>query len=160
MSKPREVLRCQAPPGFSDSVFPRYLPVLQKRCRMSEQNCTTHLSVQNCTDQVAPEKVILFEDSCSLRGGCMDTNTRQIALSVLENLREDLAYARLNNGRRILDVADLRQYIYEQIGRIRTTNLALEGLYSDNGHRQGIGRSNGHDGKATPDQNWQERGQH
>jgi hypothetical protein len=32
---------------------------------------------------------------------------------VLEGLREDLAYAHLNNGGRILDVADLRQYIYE-----------------------------------------------
>jgi len=45
----------------------------------------------------------------------MDTNQRQIALSVLEGLREDLMYARLNNGGRVFDVADLRQYIYEQI---------------------------------------------
>ena len=87
-------------------------------------------------------------------GCCMDTNTRQIALSVLENLREDLAYARLNNGGRILDVADLRQYIYEQIGRIRTTSLAVGGLYSnDNGHGQDIGKSNGHDRKAHLDEN-------
>ena len=62
-------------------------------------------------------------------GCCMDTNTRQIALSVLENLREDLAYARLNSGSRVLDVADLRQYIYEQMGRIRTTGLVMGGLY-------------------------------
>ena len=41
----------------------------------------------------------------------MDMNERQIALSVLESVREDLAYARLNNGSRILDVADLRQYL-------------------------------------------------
>jgi hypothetical protein len=82
-------------------------------------------------------------------GCCMDTNTRQIALSVLENLREDLAYARLNNGSRILDVADLRQYIYEQMGRIRTTSLAVGELYSDdNGHGQDTGKSNGHDRKA------------
>jgi hypothetical protein len=75
----------------------------------------------------------------------MDTNTRQIALSVLENLREDLAYARLNNGNRVLDVADLRQYIYEQMGRIRTTSLEMEGLYgNDNGHGQDLTRSNGH----------------
>src|SRR2546430_13570927 len=45
----------------------------------------------------------------------MDTNQRQIALSVLESLRDDLMYAHLNNGGRVLDVADLRQYIYEQI---------------------------------------------
>jgi hypothetical protein len=84
----------------------------------------------------------------------MDTNTRQIALSVLENLREDLAYARLNNGSRVLDVADLRQYIYEQMGRIRTTSLAVEGLYSnDNGRGQDTGKSNGHEGKAHLDEN-------
>jgi hypothetical protein len=52
----------------------------------------------------------------------MDANDRQIALSVLENLREDLTYAHLKNGSRILDVADLRQYIYEQMGRIRASN--------------------------------------
>jgi hypothetical protein len=39
----------------------------------------------------------------------MDINERQIALSVLEGLREDLTYAHLNNGGRVLDVADLRQ---------------------------------------------------
>jgi len=91
----------------------------------------------------------------------MDTNTRQIALSVLENLREDLAYARLNNGSRVLDVADLRQYIYEQMGRIRTTGLVMEGLYgNDNGHGQDISKSNGYNGKAHPDKNWHEREQH
>ena len=75
----------------------------------------------------------------------MDTNTRQIALSVLETLREDLAYARLNNGRRVLDVADLRQYIYEQMSRIRTTAIAMDGLYgNDDGHGQDIIKSNGH----------------
>jgi hypothetical protein len=61
----------------------------------------------------------------------METNTRQIALSLLENLREDLACARLTNGRRILDVADLRQYLSEQIVRIRRTGLAMGGLYSN-----------------------------
>jgi len=30
----------------------------------------------------------------------MDTNQRQIALSVLESLRDDLVYAHLNDGRR------------------------------------------------------------
>jgi hypothetical protein len=82
----------------------------------------------------------------------MDTNTRQIALSVLESLREDLAYARLNNGSRVIDVADLRQYIYEQMIRIRTTSFAMEGLYD-------IGKSNGHNGKAHLDKNWHEREQ-
>jgi len=59
------------------------------------------------------------------------TNERQIALSVLENLREDLAYARLNNGGRVLDVADLRQYIYEQMGRIRTSAYVGTALYGN-----------------------------
>lgn len=86
-------------------------------------------------------------------GCCMDTNTRQIALSVLENLREDLAYARLNNGSRVLDIADLRQHIYEQMGRIRTTGFAMEGLYD-------ISESNGHNGKAHLDKNWHDREQH
>jgi len=79
----------------------------------------------------------------------MDINERQIALSVLESLRGDLIYAHLNNGSRILDVADLRQYIYEQIGRIRTNALVMDGLYGkDNGHGQGLSKSNGHNGKA------------
>jgi len=50
----------------------------------------------------------------------MDANEKQIALSVLESLRADLMYAHLKNGSRILDVADLRQYIYEMMSRIRT----------------------------------------
>jgi hypothetical protein len=79
----------------------------------------------------------------------MDTNQRQIALSVLESLREDLMYAHLNNGTRVLDVADLRQYIYEQMSRIRTTAVAMDGLYgNDNGHGQGISQRNGHNEKA------------
>ena len=77
----------------------------------------------------------------------MDTNQRQVALSLLEGLREDLMYAHLNNGSRILDVADLRQYIYEQMGRIRTNGLVMDGLYgNDNGHGQEISKSNGHKG--------------
>ena len=59
----------------------------------------------------------------------METTERQIALSVLENLREDLTYARLNNGSRVLDVSDLRQYIYEQMGRIRTSAHLAATLY-------------------------------
>jgi hypothetical protein len=82
----------------------------------------------------------------------MDTNTRQIALSVLENLREELAYARLNNGSPVLDVADLRQYIYEQMGRIRTTDLVMAGLCN-------ISKSDGRNGKAHLDKNWHEREQ-
>lgn len=81
----------------------------------------------------------------------MDMNERQIALSVLESLREDLIYAHLNNGSRVLDIADLRQYIYEQIGRIRTSAFVMAGLYgNDNGHGQDINKGNGHDGKAHP----------
>lgn len=67
----------------------------------------------------------------------MDTNERQIALSVLESLREDLTYARLNNGSRVLDVADLRQYIYEQMSRIRTNAHVTGALCGNsNGHGQ------------------------
>ena len=76
----------------------------------------------------------------------MDMNQRQIALSLLEGLREDLIYAHLNNGSRILDVADLRQYIYEQMGRIRTNAVVMDGLYG-----QDISKNNGHNGKAHPD---------
>ena len=54
-------------------------------------------------------------------GWIMDTTARQIAISVLESLREDLTHACLNNGNRVLDVADVRQYIYELMGRLRTT---------------------------------------
>jgi hypothetical protein len=77
-------------------------------------------------------------------GPIMDMNERQIALSVLESLRGDLIYAHLNNGSRVLDVADLRQYIYEQMGRIRTNALLMDGLYgNDNGRGQDISKSNG-----------------
>jgi hypothetical protein len=81
----------------------------------------------------------------------MTTNERQIALSVLESLMGDLVYAHLNNGSRVLDVADLRQYIYEQMNRIRTNALATNGLYgNDNAHGQEISNSSGHNGKAHP----------
>ena len=92
-------------------------------------------------------------------GAVTDTNQRQVALSVLESLREDLIYAHLNNGSRILDVADLRQYIYEEMGRIRTNGLAMDGLCgNDNGHGQDIGKSNGHNGKSQPQGKvWRER---
>jgi len=81
----------------------------------------------------------------------MDTNERQIALSVLGCLREDLVYAHLNNGSRILDVADLRQYIYEQMGRIRTSAHVMDGMYgNDFSPVQGVGKANGHNGKAHP----------
>ena len=89
----------------------------------------------------------------------MDMSERQIALSVLESLRGDLIYAHLNNGSRILDVADLRQYIYEQMGRIRTNALVTDGLYGNhNGHGQDISKSNGHNGNAHPQVKiWRER---
>ena len=78
----------------------------------------------------------------------MDTNQRQIALSVLESLRSDLQYAHLKNGSRVLDVADLRQYIYEQMTNIRTNAFVMYGLYgNDNAHAQEA-KSNGHNGKT------------
>jgi hypothetical protein len=80
----------------------------------------------------------------------MDMDQRQIALSLLEGLREDLIYAHLNNGSRILDVADLRQYIYERMGRIRTNALVMDGLYgNENAHREDV-KSTGHNGKMHP----------
>ena len=90
----------------------------------------------------------------------MDMTERQIALSVLESLRGDLIYAHLKNGSRILDVADLRQYIYEQMDRIRTNALVMDGLYGNNNdHRQDISNGNGHKGEAHPPsvKIWRER---
>ena len=89
----------------------------------------------------------------------MNMDQRQIALSLLEGLREDLIYAHLNNGGRILDVADLRQYIYEQMVRIRTNALVMDGLYgNDNGHVQNISKNNAHNGKTHPEERmWPER---
>jgi hypothetical protein len=75
----------------------------------------------------------------------MDTNQRQIALSLLEGLRADLLYAHLKNGSRVLDVADLRQYLYEQMASIRT-NVLMGGLDGTDGHGQDP-ESNGN-GKA------------
>jgi hypothetical protein len=81
----------------------------------------------------------------------MDMNQRQIALSLLEALREDLTYAQLNNGSRILDVADLRQYIYEQMARIRTNALVMDGLCGrENGLGQHLNSKSGNNGKANP----------
>jgi hypothetical protein len=76
----------------------------------------------------------------------MDINQGQIALSVLESLRADLMYAHLNSGSRVLDVTDLRQYIYEQMERIRTSAFVLDGLY-DEENGQGHSNGNGHNGK-------------
>ena len=89
----------------------------------------------------------------------MDMNQRQIALSLLESLREDLIYAHLNNGSRILDVADLRQYMYEQMGRIRTNAFVVDGLYgNDNGHGHNLGKNDGRNGDAHPQEKiWRER---
>ena len=56
-------------------------------------------------------------------------------------------------------LADLRQYIYEQMGRIRANALVMDGLYgNDNDHGQDISKNNGHNGKAHPDEKiWRER---
>ena len=79
----------------------------------------------------------------------MNMNERQIALSMLESLRDDLTYARLNDGSRVLDVADFRQYIYEQMGLIRTNAHFTHALYGNsNGNAQDIVKTDGHNGKA------------
>jgi hypothetical protein len=72
----------------------------------------------------------------------MTTNQRQIALAILESLREELMYGRLNNGSRVLDVADLRQYIYEEMSRIRTNGLVMDGFYRNQTETELRGRSN------------------
>lgn len=78
----------------------------------------------------------------------MDTNQRQIALSLFESLRSDLLYAHLKNGRRVLDVADLRQYLYEQMTDIRTSAFVMNGLSgTDSVHGQDK-KIDGHNGKA------------
>ena len=83
----------------------------------------------------------------------MDLNQRQIALSVLESLREDLTYAHLNSGSRVFDVADLRQFIYEQMNRIRTNACVMDGLYgTSNGHGQG--HVNGNNRQAPSSKLW------
>jgi hypothetical protein len=80
----------------------------------------------------------------------MDMNQRQIALCLLEGLREDLIYARLNDGSRILDVADLRQYIYEQMSRIRTNAFVLDDLYGKDKAPDSTLAKMGTMGKRTP----------
>lgn len=94
--------------------------------------------------------VVTYPISSAVRCA-MEANERQIALSVLESLREDLTYARLNDGRRVLDVADFRQYLYEQMSRIRTNALVTAALYGgSNVDRQGISNNNGHNRRAAP----------
>jgi len=79
----------------------------------------------------------------------MYLNERQLAISVLEGLREDLTSAHLNNGSRVLDVSDLRQYIHEQITRLRTNAYFAGALYGNTGGKgQGSHKSDGHNGKA------------
>jgi urease gamma subunit len=81
----------------------------------------------------------------------MGVSETQIALCVLEGLRNDPTYARLKNGRRILDVADLRQYIYELMCRIRTDAHFTETVYGNShGHGQDITTNNGHQGRVDP----------
>lgn len=81
----------------------------------------------------------------------MDMNERQIALSVLESLRADLAYARLKDGSRILDVADLRQYVYEEMDRLRASAYLMGGLYDNHERQKQAGqKSNGANGGEQP----------
>src|ERR1700680_4258624 len=95
------------------------------------------VSGRNCSDYCASRKYCKWSKILLAVGRVMDMNERQIALSVLESLKADLMYAHLNSGSRVLSVAGLRQYIDEQIGRIRTNALAMDGLYgNNNGHGQ------------------------
>ena len=111
--------------------------IAQIKCSKLDKNVPQKVPVPLTKTLLAVERV-------------MDMNERQIALSVLESLRGDLVYAHLNNGSRLFDVADLRQYIYEQMNRIRTNALVTDGLYgNDNGHGQDINNSNVHNGKVS-----------
>jgi hypothetical protein len=58
----------------------------------------------------------------------MDVTERQISISVLERLRDDLTHAGLNNGKPMIDLPDLRQYICERMDRIRTKALAFSAM--------------------------------
>src|ERR1700737_4349636 len=111
--------------------------IAQIKCSKLDKNVPQKVPVPLTKTLLAVERV-------------MDMNERQNALSVLESLRGDLVYAHLNNGSRVLDVADLRQYIYEQMSRIRTNALVTDGLYGNvNGHGQDISKSNGHNGEMA-----------
>jgi hypothetical protein len=49
----------------------------------------------------------------------MNADERQIALSVIENLRNDILTAKTRDGHRILDTSDFYQYLTDRIDRIR-----------------------------------------
>ncbi len=54
------------------------------------------------------------------------TDRRMIALSILESLRDDILTARTRDGSRIMDTADFRQYLTEQINNIRGNSHSLD----------------------------------
>ena len=67
-----------------------------------------------------------------------------------------MTYAHLNDGSRIRDVADLPQYIYEQISRIGTNAYFAAVLYGNNdGKGQDVSKSDGRNGKAHLQRWWQ-----
>jgi hypothetical protein len=68
----------------------------------------------------------------------MTTNQQQTALAVLETLIQDLMYGRLNNGSGALEVADLREYVLEEIYRIRTSGPMTELRGNQSVHEQNI----------------------
>jgi hypothetical protein len=60
----------------------------------------------------------------------MGVNERQVALAVLEHLREDILKARTKDGTHIVDQSDMHQYLTEQIDCIRggTMDVTLGGV--------------------------------
>jgi hypothetical protein len=95
--------------------------------------------------KISSESILMDVVRC---GVVMDTNQRQIALSLFESLRSDLLYAHLKNGRRVLDVADLRQYLYEQMTDIRTSAFVMNGLHGSDSVPERDNKVNGHNGKT------------
>lgn len=50
----------------------------------------------------------------------MTPTERQIALRVIENLRDALLFAKTKLGAPIMDLADIREYLTDQISYIRS----------------------------------------
>jgi hypothetical protein len=80
----------------------------------------------------------------------VDMNERQIALYVLECLREELGSAHLRNGSQVFLVSDVRQYIYERIDLLRTNTIVTDRWHGNgNGPGRHIGKSSSHDAKGN-----------
>jgi hypothetical protein len=81
----------------------------------------------------------------------MDMNERQIALYVLECLREELGSAHLKNGNQVFLVSDVRQYIHERMELLRTHAIVTNRWCgTGNGYGGHVGKSKDPDEEARP----------